>query len=208
MASDNGWIAESNVNDRWAAVTITDGKVLGPEFCEAASTLVTVFDLVLGSAAGMVKGDMLGNANTLKGMLAAGQTLQELVEAEITSTGKKVEKLAGDGKTATCALLWLTRALVFIQKLLETYLGSGDKTLKDCTLAGYEVSLKPHHGMIVRGTFSVCVKACPDRDKFTAMLGPDADTVKKDLTKLLETSGLNAVLEANKTFLAEKGAKA
>ena len=68
---------------------------------------VSVFDLVLGSAAGMVKGDMLGNATTLKGKLAAGQSLQELVDSELA--GKELKKLVGDGKTATCAFLWLTR---------------------------------------------------------------------------------------------------
>ena len=80
---------------------------LGDSPC--APCAVTVFDLVLGSASGMVKGDMTGNADTLAAKLAAGQTLQDLVDQEIASSGKDVKKLAGDGKPATCALLWLTR---------------------------------------------------------------------------------------------------
>ena len=57
----------------------------------------------------MVKGDMTGNADTLAGKLAAGQTLQDLVDAEIAGSGKTAKKLSEDGKAATCALLWLSR---------------------------------------------------------------------------------------------------
>ena len=37
----------------------------------------------------------------------------------------------------------------------------------------YENSLKPHHGMVIKGTFSVAVKAAPNREDFMKKLGPD-----------------------------------
>ena len=85
---------------------------------------------------------------------------------------------------SSCARL-PRRALIFIEKLLQTYMEQQDKSLKDCTLAGYEVSLKPHHGMIVRGTFTMCVKACPKREDFTKMLDPDPASVGAGLSKMM-----------------------
>ena len=88
-----------------------------------------------------------------------------------------LKKIAGDGKTVSCALLWLARALNFIIKMLEELIANPGKKLSDCVLAGYEVSLKPHHGMMIRTTFSVGVKAAPYRDAFVAKLGPSEEEV-------------------------------
>ena len=85
-----------------------------------------------------------------------------MVKAELDGKSEKeIAKIAGDGKTTTCALLWLVRALYFILKMLDPLVNEPDKTLSACVLAGYEVSLKPHHGMMIRGTFSMAVKAAP-----------------------------------------------
>lgn len=53
----------------------------------------------------------------------------------------------------------------------------GTKKLSDCVLDGYAVSLKPHHGMIIKGTFSVAVKAAPSRDDFIKKLGSSEEEV-------------------------------
>ena len=105
----SGWLETSGVHAKWEAIAVTEEGVAGAEFVEAAKTIIGVFDLVLGSASGILKGDMLGNATTVGKLLEStgATTIQKLVEAELGT--KDLKKLVGDGKTATCAVLWLTR---------------------------------------------------------------------------------------------------
>lgn len=106
------WFGESNVQGQWDAVTVTEAGVSGKEFIDASTCIINLFDLVLGSASGIVKGDMMGNATTLgKHITDSGAgTVQATVDAEIASMDAgKLKKAIGDGKTAVCAMLWLTR---------------------------------------------------------------------------------------------------
>jgi hypothetical protein len=68
---------------------------------------------------------------------------------------------------------------------------------------GYENSLKPHHGMIVKGTFSVASKAAPSREKLISLLGASEEDVVAKLQKILPK--FTEVLGANKAFLVAKG---
>lgn len=146
-----GWIDDSEVASLWRRVC--DGIRASPEgvsidaqaFVDASLSIISIFDLISGM--GVAKGDMVGNASTLRKLAEAhapGVTLQNLVGKELASGALK--KLVGDGRTATCALLWLVRALTFVQRMIEALVAS-DKSMKDCVLAGYERSLKPYHGM-------------------------------------------------------------
>ena len=91
---------------KWTKVkeSATDAGVMAEDFAEAAITIISVFDLITGM--GVAKNDMLGNANTLKGLSAgSGKTLQQLVDAEIEGKDAKgIKKLAESGKTAGSAL--------------------------------------------------------------------------------------------------------
>ena len=139
-------------------------------------------------AVGVASGDMKGNANTLKSIAAAAgrTTLESLVLAECGGKSEKqLKKVASDGKTASCALLWLARALNFILKMLTVMIVERGKKLSECVMAGYEVSLRPHHGMMIRSTFSMAVKAAPDRAEFIAKLGPSEDEVFARLSAAL-----------------------
>ena len=125
---------------------------------------------------------MKGNANTLKSIAAAAgrTTLESLVLAECGGKSEKeLKKVASDGKTASCALLWLARALNFILKMLTVMIAERGKKLSECVMAGYEVSLRPHHGMMIRSTFSMAVKAAPDRAEFIAKLREEGFTPRE-----------------------------
>ena len=196
-----GWLAESNVVGKWGAdeLKALDAVPAGT-FADAALTLISVFDLINGM--GVAKGDMVGNANTVKKFAdgAPGKSLQELVKEECAGkSDKEIKKIVGDGKTVTCALLWLVRALYFILKMLEPLMADPSKKLSECVMAGYDVSLKPHHGFIIKGTFTVAVKAAPNRADFMKKLADDESSIKgeidkvtPDLTKLL--ASLSATL--------------
>ena len=100
------WLETSGVKDKWTAAAAVNGQVPGAAFVEAAKAIISIFDLITGM--GIVKGDMVGNADTLGRHLGeSGFTLQGLVEAELKTGDKK--KLISNGKTATCACLWLNR---------------------------------------------------------------------------------------------------
>lgn len=167
------WLETSKVLDKWKALADCSGGVKGKEFVEAAQAIITIFDLINGM--GIPKGDMEGNATTLGKNLKEGQTVEACVEAELAAGNLK--KLVGDGKTSTCALLWLVRALYFIHGLLKALIEDKDKTLKDCVLAGYETSLKPHHGFVTKNIFAVAVKAAPSREAFIAKVGESNEQV-------------------------------
>lgn len=130
------------------------------------------------------KGDMLGNATTLGKNLKPGQSVQAAVQEEL-ATGTAVKKLTGDGKTSTCALLWLTRALFFIHDLIVAMVENPTKELKDCVLAGYENTLKPHHGFMTKNVFSVAVKAAPYRKDFISKVGPSDEVVMGSFKEVL-----------------------
>ena len=148
----SGWLVESGVLEKWtAAAALEGGQVKGAEFVEASKAIISIFDLISGMS--IPKGDMEGNATTLGKNLAAGQTIEAAIEAELAAGDKK--KLIADGKTSTCAALWLARALYFIKGLMVALIEDGSKSLKDCVLAGYETSLKPHHGFMTKNVFAV-----------------------------------------------------
>lgn len=158
---------------------------------------------------GIASGDMSKNATTIlkAGEADATKSLKDLVDAELAGCdAKKMGKIAGDGKTVSCALLWLGRALCFIVKLMDELMKEKGKKLSDCVLAGYEVSLKPHHGMMIKGTFSVAVKAAPNRDDFIKKLGDSEEEVFKALGAMWER--LSACVSGVQTFLKDKDAAA
>jgi len=191
------WIDESGVKAKWEAVAKemeahADKEVAAAPFVEAAKSIISVFDLITGM--GIAKSDMLGNATTI-GNFAQGKdkiTLQALCAEELAS-GRTLSKLELDGTTSVCALLWLTRALRFVYKMLEALMNDPNIKMKDAVWAGYEASLRPHHGMLVRGTFNVAYSAAPTRETFMGKMAPTEEIaiaklneVKPDFKKVLD----------------------
>ena len=174
----SGWIDSSGVITKWAAVhagmTAAEGKIDAAALADAAMSIISIFDLISGM--GTAKGDMEGNAKTVaKYGAEKGGPIQDIVATEIAADPSKLKKLIGDGKTATCALLWLVRALTFIEVMVGELMSNREKEMKDCVNDGYAASLKPHHGMMIKTIFAGAVKMAPNRATFEAKLDATAD---------------------------------
>ena len=174
----SGWIDSSGVLTKWEGVykgmAAAEGKVDAALLSDAAMSIISIFDLITGM--GPAKSDMEGNAKTIgKYGAEKGGAIQDIVLAEIAADPSKLKKLIGDGKTATCALLWLVRALTFIEVMVGELMKDREKTMKDCVNDGYAASLKPHHGMMVKTVFAAGVKMAPNRATFTGKLDETED---------------------------------
>eukprot|EP00965_Chrysotila_dentata_P227606 6196115-Pleurochrysis_carterae.AAC.2 len=66
------WLEDSQVLSKWKAVTLTETGVPAKPFLTAAKAIISLFDLIAGM--GMVKGDMVGNAETLEKLVGDSDT--------------------------------------------------------------------------------------------------------------------------------------
>jgi hypothetical protein len=71
--------------------------------------------------------------------------------------------------------------------------------------ASYDATLKKHHNMLVKGVFSVAMKACPYREDFYKKLGEDQEKVLAQLREWLEA--LEKIVAILNAFLAAKNIK-
>ncbi|KAI5777791.1 glycolipid transfer protein domain-containing protein [Geopyxis carbonaria] len=173
-------------------VPVADGQVPTSEFLEAAESVVALFD-VFGSVAFVsVQKDMTGNIKKVRDYQLAhpaeSGTLQSLVAHELAS--KK--------HTATEGLLWLNRGLEFTQQALRKNYDNQSEQLTESFTAAYEKTLKPHHNFMVKGIFTVAMKACPYRADFYKNLGGDEEQVRPQLHEWLgaleNITGINSAL--------------
>ena len=164
-----------------------------------------VFD-VIGSAMSIPKGDMMGNATAVQKHAAdnPGRTLQEICDGEIAAAGGDAEA-AIKKEGCTVKLLWLSRAMRFIQVLLQTLDSERGAKLTECVTKGYEASLKQYHGMAVKLVFKTAVNACPAREGFMKGLAPTEEEALAKIGKMIPT--INEVLAINTKYLEGKGLK-
>uniref|UniRef100_A0A914X4J5 Pleckstrin homology domain-containing family A member 8 n=1 Tax=Plectus sambesii TaxID=2011161 RepID=A0A914X4J5_9BILA len=160
-----------------------DGYVPTKEFLEACSELAKIFD-VLGSAAfAPVKMDLNGNIRKLTQKYQVDQekfsTLQAMVQNEIDK--KTTEK----ANSATDALLWLKRGISFLREFIQCF-ENGEENLTECANKAYGLTLKRHHGWVVRGIFSIASNAMPGRDDFLTALCFEENKSDVDLSELLK----------------------
>ncbi|KAG6831724.1 hypothetical protein H0H87_004275 [Tephrocybe sp. NHM501043] len=90
-------------------------------------------------------------------------TLEQLVENE------KNEKK----RTATEGLMWLLRGLSFTCKALQNLQANKNEELAKAFSNSYDNTLKKFHNFVVKGIFSVAMKACPYRADFYTKLAAD-----------------------------------
>ncbi|KAF9304087.1 hypothetical protein BGZ74_002405 [Mortierella antarctica] len=169
----------------YSDVSVTADGIDTDQFLQATEGLVKIFDL-FGNVFTVVQSDMNGNIKKIRERFltnpAGNSTLQKLVLAE------KAEKK----KTATEGLLWLTRGLDFTLQSLEHSEANPSVELSASFTKGYEGTLRPHHGMLVRPIFTMAMKACPYRADFYAKLGSDQGLVQQDLSAYL--AGLRKIV--------------
>jgi len=148
---------------KWQSLPMQEsGDVPTAEFLDACDSIISIFDC-LGSGLAMVKSDMGGNVAHIRRNMAAfppGVTLQAMVQKDIADgvTGK-------DGTTAM-SLLWLKRALQFLERLLAHLLQGPNVEVADAGRGAYDETLTHHHNFAIRQVFKVAMRAAPYRADF------------------------------------------
>ncbi|KAF3082135.1 hypothetical protein TWF225_007631 [Orbilia oligospora] len=137
-------------------------------FLGASESLVGLFDILGSTSFGPVKSDLNGNIAKLQKRYDAAKeksgTLQELVLAE------RAEKK----KDATEGLVWLLRGLDFTAKGIRHNLDNPTEELATSFQHAYDGTLKQYHNFVVKGIFSVAMKATPYRKDFYPKVGDEA----------------------------------
>ncbi|KAH6587819.1 hypothetical protein BASA50_011120 [Batrachochytrium salamandrivorans] len=177
-------------------VASSDNGIPTVQFLDSTNSLTKLFD-TLGAAFSVVSSDMHGNITKIRTRFdqnaARSGTLQELVNAE---------RADNSGKAAD-ALLWLKRGLEFTAMGLRRNLDNPSEELSTSFNKAYEGTLSRHHNFMIRGVFSLAMKACPSRVDFYAKLSrSDPAKMKEQLVAWLsaletQVSIINQFLKAN-----------
>eukprot|EP00033_Pygsuia_biforma_P000377 GCRY01000452.1.p1 GENE.GCRY01000452.1~~GCRY01000452.1.p1 ORF type:complete len:202 (+),score=39.23 GCRY01000452.1:1225-1830(+) len=153
------------------------------KFLDACQHICAVFDILGTSGLGFVKSDIEGNIKKLRKSFdvnpAEHSTLQALLRVDITNGHTK------KSNSATESLMWLMRALQFIEQFLERLSKGQPEKLKDCCNEAYECTLSKHHGWMARKLFGTAMMFLPYKEDFFSKLGGDAATVCPALTSFL-----------------------
>ncbi|KAG9101948.1 hypothetical protein FRC06_002460 [Ceratobasidium sp. 370] len=184
------------VKKSFTDVPVTEQGVETTSFLEASEGLVAMFDLLNSAAFTMVQSDLKGNITKVRTRQtshpAESVTLEQLVENE----WKEKKRPATEG------LIWLFRGLAFTCIALQKSQANKEDELAKSFSSSYEATLKPHHNFVVKGAFSVAMKACPYRKDFYEKLGSPPEKVHEELDKWL--AALHQIVTRMETFF-EKG---
>lgn len=139
------------------------------QFLQSCRSILAVFDVLNSTAFVPVKMDIQGNIGKLQARFDSDPVrfaaLLDMVQQEVDAGSCSARN------SATDALLWLARALAFIHAFLEQ-IHVGNTVLSDCASAAYNVTLKCHHGWVVRSIFAVALRAMPDLELFIEAMAP------------------------------------
>ncbi|XP_015790668.1 glycolipid transfer protein [Tetranychus urticae] len=174
-------------------------------FLDACRSLID-FVTILGPVFIPVRSDIGGNVDKLTKILNTDPsrftTLNSIIESEIGLSSVK--------QIGTDALLWLTRALqymnMFLSLLVDDYSSdhngelSNDLT-KHFTLA-YDSTLRKHHNWIVQNVVHLSLKAAPSRNTIINLLSPEINSsagIDKEKEKCLyqEMNDYRELVEIN-----------
>ncbi|EGD77057.1 hypothetical protein PTSG_07397 [Salpingoeca rosetta] len=150
------------------------GAVDTRTFLDAAREMLPLI-AQLGTTMTPVKSDILGNIKKLERAYEQDPqgraTLDLLIQHEIdagTTTAKDA---------ATDALLWLRRALEFIEHFL-LMVSEGEDNLAKAAGHAYEISLRKHHNWMIRQVFGLAMRSLPEYRTFMDFLGSAEDEQK------------------------------
>ncbi|XP_067928024.1 pleckstrin homology domain-containing family A member 3-like [Watersipora subatra] len=146
--------------------------VVTRDFIACSAELAKLFDKLNSAAFSPVKNDLLGNVKKIEQKWTSDpktfSTLQKLVSYEIEHSQHL------DPNSATQALLWLTRGLLFVAHIVGEY--PQHDTLYTAVSLAYERTLKPFHNIVVKGVVSIGLRAMPYKEAFITMLADDPHT--------------------------------
>lgn len=166
-------------NYRYPEVTV-DGKVDAVSFLQASGGIVKFVEL-LGKVFLPVKYDINGNIEKLQNIINTDKEkfiyLSDIVEYEMT--------LSTDSRIGIDALLWLKRALEYIQAFLTFFVadhkqGKQTEDLIPFFKKAYEEKLQPYHGWMVQKLFGLCLLAAPGRKVLLQLLSMNKDNITDD----------------------------
>lgn len=145
-----------------------DNGIPTKPFLSSCSSIIPFLDVLGSTAFAPVKLDISGNIKKLEAKYEtdpkAFVTLQNIIYQELKSNTCAAKN------SATDALLWLKRALEFMQVFLAE-VARGEKDLAVAAGTAYGKTLRRYHGWVVRGVFALAVKAVPYRSDFLTSLG-------------------------------------
>eukprot|EP00731_Ephydatia_muelleri_P020208 Em0012g1033a len=168
-----------------------DGGIPTSPFLNCCKEMIPFLDTLNSTAFAPVKADIGGNIEKLTKKYNTDPqlfvTLQSMVLQEL-NTNTHNEK-----NSSTDALLWLKRAMEFIQVFISE-VAEGEQSLDTAAGTAYGKTLRRYHNWIVRGIFGLAVKAVPYYQDFMNQLGSDGSAQANE-----------AVLQDMATFAASLG---
>jgi len=187
------------------ATVSTENGVDTVQFLEASEGLIGMFDLFGSAAFAMVQTDLRNNTAKVQARYEATKSLSATLESLVEN--EKTEKK----RVATEGLMWLLRGLSFTRKALEYSQAHKSQELSASFTQSYEETLKKYHNFVVKGVFSIAMKACPYRADFYKKLAADPDggpsvsdeELNEQLDQWLE--GLRKITARMETFYKEGG---
>ncbi|XP_003388130.1 PREDICTED: pleckstrin homology domain-containing family A member 8-like [Amphimedon queenslandica] len=168
-------------------------------FLQCCSDLLPFFDALSPTAFAPVKADISGNIEKIRRKYNENptlyHTLQGIVGHEVNTQTHTVKN------SSTDALLWLKRAIEFVQVFIFE-VANGEENLGAAASVAYTKSLKQHHNWLVRGIFNLAVKAVPYYADFLKLLGSDG-TAEHNQAVLKDMSMFSKSVEKLTTILKQ-----
>ncbi|KAG8994704.1 hypothetical protein FRB94_004939 [Tulasnella sp. JGI-2019a] len=181
-----------SVKTSFADVPMTEAGVDTVSFLEASEGIVKIFDVLGSTAFAAVISDMNGNITKVRTYYTANPEKSKTLESLIISEQNEKKR------TATEGLMWLLRGLRFTYIGLQRSLANKTEELSASFTEAYGASLKEYHNFVVKGIFSVAMKACPYRKDFYPKLGSPPEKVEEELGKWL--AALEVIIKRMQEF--------
>jgi len=161
-----------------------NGELKTSDFISAALKILTVYDF-LGKTFVPIKTEVKGHVKGLETRFLSSNEITfeyivDIIEAE------KVSKKSNMPSSATSALVWIMRNLMFLHHFLRTYVES-ECSIKECLRLSYENTLMKNHEQTIRNVFAVAIQTAPSRSIFTQSFGmSDPSEITPLLAEYLE----------------------
>ncbi|XP_034730560.1 pleckstrin homology domain-containing family A member 8 [Etheostoma cragini] len=158
----------STMSHRFSDIRLDDDNgIPTQEFLDSCYAIVPVLDKLGSTVFAPVKMDFVGNIKKIHQKLMSEPdsfpTLQSIVLHEVQTENARVRN------SATEALLWLRRGLMFLKEFLSE-VNAGEQDIHGALNNAYGKTLRQYHGWVVRGVFALALRAAPSYQSFAAAL--------------------------------------
>ncbi|KAH9176800.1 het-c2 protein [Lactarius sanguifluus] len=143
----------------FADVPITDAGVDTLAFLKASEGVVGLFDHLGSTAFGVVQSDLKGNIAKVRARYDETPTLSNTLEKLVENEKGEKKRKATEGSP--------------LAPSRSNAQANASEELAAAFAKAYDVTLKGFHNFVVKGIFSVAMKACPYRADFFTKLKAD-----------------------------------